>query len=189
MDPVQFLLDNKDAVLKAYETGNGPKGAWNILCNQIPELPDTMKYNSFKQYSTPFVKISLVLNVENEALKADNETLKAENNRLKHELETSKKKPVIIAQKDAQQRVEQTDTVKNIIGWTIVKRNPKNPKHSAVYDAKRRIQGKSISVYIGKEVNVDIAVKKIRKKEQELKKAGLKLTDLQKSKNEHIEQK
>ena len=125
---------------------------------------------------------------ENERLKVENEALIKRVAALEKEVAAFKDKLVtqLVTQSDGE-AVDKIDfreksPVPKIEGWSIVKIAPKNPKHSSVYHAKRKIKGRVFTAYIGKSLDADKAVKKIRAKERELSKKGFKLSDFQKGK-------
>ncbi len=56
--PIDFFMKHHEIILKAYKTAkNSPTTTWKILLKDFPILAKTMKYNTFKQYITPFAII------------------------------------------------------------------------------------------------------------------------------------
>lgn len=53
--PISFLIENENTILSAYTENNGkPKDTWRGLEKQLPQLSQTMSFNTFKQYVTVF---------------------------------------------------------------------------------------------------------------------------------------
>ncbi len=80
-NPVQVLIENRESVVKAYDAGKGPSGAWAILERGVPEIAASMTFNTFKQYVTPFVMIGAEYEKKLEAVlqerKAESTTVEA----------------------------------------------------------------------------------------------------------------
>lgn len=55
--PVQFMMEHKKIMLDTYNKDSSPKRSWVCLCEIIPEIESVMKFNTFKQYFSPFVLI------------------------------------------------------------------------------------------------------------------------------------
>ena len=56
-NPVRYMMGHEEIILDAYQGSKGPKGAWESLQEVLPDLPQVMRYNTFKQYITPFSMI------------------------------------------------------------------------------------------------------------------------------------
>ena len=56
-NPVKYMMGHEQIILDAYQRTGGPKGAWEFLQKVLPELLEVMRYNTFKQYITPFTMI------------------------------------------------------------------------------------------------------------------------------------
>ena len=57
--PVSYLIKHQDTILKKYhQSSNKPKYARESLQQVLPELSNTMSYNTFKQYVAVFVALS-----------------------------------------------------------------------------------------------------------------------------------
>ena len=56
-DPIKYLMDHKQIILDAYKLDSSPKKSWDYLCEQLPDLESSMKFNTFKVYYRPFVLI------------------------------------------------------------------------------------------------------------------------------------
>jgi len=56
-NPLKYMMGHEEIILDAYQGSKGPKGAWESLQEVLPDLPQVMRYNTFKQYITPFSMI------------------------------------------------------------------------------------------------------------------------------------
>jgi len=54
-NPISFLVDHETTILAAYGENNGkPRNTWFRLETELPELSQTMTFNTFKQYVSVF---------------------------------------------------------------------------------------------------------------------------------------
>ena len=171
-NPVQVLIENKKHVLDAYRTGGGPKKAWGILAVEVPEIAESMSFNSFKVYVVPFVMIATEYEKQLEAVTQElhkaserKKELQARLEAVMQELENTKGKVRETDRKESDgivtQELHSSDET-NISGWTVHKGK------DGYFRLHRRFKGRLYSIYAGKTLDRDKALKKIRAKESEL---------------------
>jgi len=56
---ISYMMKHRKLILEKYrKSNNKPKNAWESLQQNLPELSDTMSFNTFKQYVMVFVAVS-----------------------------------------------------------------------------------------------------------------------------------
>ena len=171
-NPVRYRISHEEIILDAYQESKGPKGAWESLQEDLPVLPQVMRYNTFKQYITPFSKImeqvTQRLHRNEQSRAALKETIKAlrqEKNMVERRLRAIEGRRLHkVTQKEQSQAVRQGlhKEVKNIQGWTMHKAK------DGYYRLHRKIKGRVHSIYLGKTLDTEKALNKISAKEKTL---------------------
>ena len=180
-NPVQVLIENRESIINAYGGGKGPKGAWGVLEKDVPEISETMTFNTFKQYVTPFVLIAGEYDRKVEAVTQEYHDLNERESMLKARLETVTQK-LYNTEKRLRELAEKTESVpsvpgaeKNVAQERLHRGKPNNIQGWTVHQGKdgyfrmhRRVAGKLYSIYLGNALDRDKAVEKIRTKEKTL---------------------
>ena len=171
-NPLKYMMGHEEIILDAYQGSKGPKGAWESLQEVLPDLPQVMRYNTFKQYITPFSMIMEEVTQRlhrNEQSRAElKETIKAlrqEKNMVENQLLAIEGRRLHkVTQKGQSQAVRQGlhKEVKSIQGWTMHKAK------DGYYRLHRKIKGRVHSIYLGKIPDTEKALNKIAAKEKKL---------------------
>ena len=171
-NPVRYMMGHEEIILNAYQGSKGPKGAWESLKEVLPDLPQVMRYNTFKQYITPFFiimeEVTQRLHRNEHKRAALKETIKAlrqEKNMVERRLRTVEGRRLHkVAQKGQSQAVRQGlhKKAKSIQGWTMHKAK------DGYYRLHRKIKGRVHSIYLGKIPDTEKALNKIAAKEKKL---------------------
>ncbi len=170
------MMGHEQTILDAYQKSGGPKGAWESVQKVLPDLSEVMRYNTFKQYITPFAMIMEEITQrlhKNKKAKAElNETIKA----LRQEKKMVEKqlKTIEAGQLHKVTHKRQSEAfsqglprgVKNIQGWTVHK------ARDGYYRLHRKIKGRVHSIYVGNTLDTDKALHKIAAKEKKLSGQG-----------------
>lgn len=218
--PISFLVDHEAAILAAYNENNGkPANTWRRLETELPELSQTMTFNTFKQYVSVFAfvkkRLDEVRQVEtNHALRGLRDEKSALEKKLQHASERLYK--VIQNQSETAEELKKTlkdkirlesllnegcagldkvrqdadlqssepeklDKVrqfrklespviqksggvpKRISGWSVQR------SKDGYYRCYRKINKRLHSVYLGKEIDLKDAERRIKAKEKALK--------------------
>ena len=58
LSPLEFLIEHRKIILQQYrENDSKAKKAWQGLQKTLPQLPEAMSFNTFKQYVSVFVVV------------------------------------------------------------------------------------------------------------------------------------
>ena len=154
-NPVQVLIENKKYVLDAYQTGGGPKKAWDILAGEVPEIADAMSFNSFKVYLVPFVLIAAEYEKQLEAVTQELHKASERENEIQSRLEAvtqefhnTKGKMRGTDRKESDgivtQKLHSSDET-NISGWTV------QQGQGRILSFASKVQGQAVFHLRGKE--------------------------------------
>jgi hypothetical protein len=166
--PIEFLMAHRKIILKKYRQNDSkPKKTWQCLQQVLPQLSESMSFNTFKQYMSVFVSVTNGLD----------KVIQSRNNLL---IDLTKQKDQLESQvnelKTRLDKVIQTDRIdpavikgldknpKRISGWNVQK------SKDGYYRCYRKIAKRLHSIYIGK--NLDLKKAQVRIAEKE-KKIGL----------------
>ena len=156
-NPVQILIEKRESVIGAYEAGKGPKGAWNVLEKEVPEIAESMTFNTFKQYVTPFVQIAAEYESKLQEVSQEVHKLREREREVLERLESASKTP----KKEGSQEVH-NKRIENINGWNIYRNK------DGYFRMHRKYGGLAHSIYLGKVFDREKAIAKIEAKEKEL---------------------
>lgn len=182
--PISFLFEHERLILQTYTQNNAkPAATWQCLEKTLPQLSQTMTFNTFKQYVSVFVSVKSRLD----------EVRQNEKHRLERKLDNAmgrldkvrrQKKRIIARLRKVQARKKQIKTEldkvrqskpddtekqqkldsvpKRICGWNV--------QHSkdGYYRCYRKIEKRLYSIYLGKNPDMEKSRARIRAKEKEL---------------------
>jgi len=161
--PISFLIENKETILQSfYQNGNKPKKSWQSLQKILPELNQTMRFNTFKQYLSVFAALSPELDRVTQKLE---EAIK-QKKELEGKVKTFKKELDKVTQTgkiDPQVRQKLDNQPKRIDGWSVQK------SKDGYYRCYRKIENRVHSIYIGKALDLEKARRCITEKEKALR--------------------
>jgi len=171
-NPVKYMMGHEEMLLDAYQSSGGPKGAWELLQKDLPDLLEVMKYNTFKQYITPFAMIMAEVTQRfhrnkkaNVELEQTIRRLRQEKNMLEGQIEAIQAgrldKVPHPGQSEALPQGSHRE-IKNIQGWTVHK------ARDGYYRLHRKIKGRVHSIYLGQTLDRDKALHKIAAKQKKL---------------------
>jgi len=160
--PIEFMIANRDKIHKAWQKEKDSKKIWLMLNKSLPELPETMKLNTFKQY-LPIMNLfyqELKKEMkEKEKLKGSLEVLKKQNVKLEKLINKAPNELDKVRQKVDKVR-QKLDNPVRINGWNVRK------SKDGYFRCYRKIKNKVESIYIGKKLDKEKAKRRIKKKEK-----------------------
>ena len=166
LSPIAFLMEHRKIILQQYrENDSKAKKAWESLQKILPQLPEAMSFNTFKQYISVFVVVTdgldKVIQDRGEAI----EQLKSEKGKLNRRLKeaTQRADKVIQTEPIEASVIQGLDNIpKRISGWNVQK------SKDGYYRCYRKIAKRLHSVYIGKDLDLEKAQIRITEKEKTL---------------------
>ncbi len=184
--PILFMVKHRNEILDAFDKNQEkPKKTWSSLLEVLPELSNTMRFNTFKQYVKVFASSSYELNKVRQDLATVKQRLDKTKNRqaeldrvnqdlaeVTQKLDTvNNKNQALLAElikvrqlgKVRERVIQRLDKhPKRISGWSVQK------SKDGYFRCYRKIEGRVHCVYIGKDFNVEKAQKRIFEKENSL---------------------
>ena len=183
--PIQFLISNQKVILKVYDQyDRKPKMTWQLLRSHLPQLSQSMSFNTFKQYIPVFGSVKKELDKVRQKIEDQKDKLAAENRELKKRLDkvvqkNKNQKDKLTAKnrelKDRLDKVRQSNENNtmdgNLSGEHPLKISGWNLQLSkdGYYRCYRKINKKVHCIYIGKVLDVEKAMGRIRQKEASLR--------------------
>jgi hypothetical protein len=164
--PLSFLADHENLILAAYrDNNNKPRDTWLSLEKYLPELSQTMTFNTFKQYISVFAFVKNRLDkVRQKEVIQEISNLKNEKTKLEQELLLAKQGLDKVRQNKENSPVNQKldKAPKRISGWSV------QYSKDGYYRCYRKIDKRVHSIYLGKELDVKEAENRISAKEKSL---------------------
>ena len=138
-NPIQFMIENREALFSAHkEVGGSPSKLWDRLKASVPEIEQSMAFNTFKQYVGAFFVMAAKLDEVTQRL---------------HELE---REVSLLRGYETRERAQ------NIDGWNV------QLGKDHYFRLFKKVRGRLRSVYLGRIYDVDKARALIHAKEEEL---------------------
>ena len=176
LTPIAFLIEHRKTILKQYRQNDSkPKKAWVSLLKILPQLSESMSFNTFKQYMSVFVVVTSGLD---KVIQQRDEAIQSRDNLSKDLKKTTKQKTQFLGQVDELKarldKVIHTQAVDaavvhglkkkpvRICGWNVQK------SKDGYYRCYRKIAKRVHSVYIGKDLDLKRAQVRIAEKEKTL---------------------
>ena len=155
--PIDFLLENQKTILKEYERNETHlRKTWDTLQIKLPQLSDTMSFNTFKQYLSVFIALR-------EQLRKESERELSKLGQKDTELSVLRLKV-----KELEKRLSKLGPKsQNIEGWTV------RLTAKGYYHLCKSFGGKVESIYIGKVLDEAKAGKRIAKRMSKLRQQGV----------------
>jgi len=104
LNPINVLIKYQKIIMETYyQNNNRPKATWECLQNKLPELSNSMSFNTFKQYLSVFLALLPELDkvIQEKNLIAQKlETVKSENHNLKNKLQSTSQKLYKVIQEE-----------------------------------------------------------------------------------------
>ncbi len=184
--PIHFMVEHQNEILDVFTRNQEkPKKTWSSLLEILPEISDTMQFNTFKQYVRVFAVFSFELDKVRQGLSAVKQKLdKTKSHQVEldkvrqgmakvtHELDKTKSQNYILleeldkvrqSEKDRERVTQRFDKhPKRISGWSVQR------SKDGYFRCYRKIEGRVHCVYIGKKFNAEKAQERIMKKEKSL---------------------
>ncbi len=184
--PIHFMVEHQNEILDVFTRNQEkPKKTWSSLLEILPEISNTMQFNTFKQYVRVFAVFSFELDKVRHGLSTVKQKLdktkshQAELDKVRqnmvtvtHELDKTKSQNLILlgeltrvrqSEKEREMVTQRFDKhPKRISGWSVQK------SKDGYFRCYRKIEGRVHCVYIGKIYNVEKAQKRIMEKEKSL---------------------
>ena len=177
LTPITFLIAHRKTILDQYrQNGSKPKKAWVSLLKILPQLSESMSFNTFKQYMSVFVSVT---NGLDKVIQERDALIHSRDNLLKDLKITTKQRAQLESQIDELNtrldKVIQTQAIdtsivngldkktKRISGWNVQK------SKDGYYRCYRKIAKRVHSVYIGKDLDLKKAQVRIAEKEKALR--------------------
>ena len=165
-EPIEFLISHRKSIVEAYNKNHAQtKDTWNYLEKTVPELFQTMSFNTFKQYVRVLVA---VVREFNEPLNGEGMVIQnlynssEEHNEPKTLLQDKLDKVIQINQTKSSVRQKLDRKPKRIFGWNVQRAK------DGYYRCYRKINNRVHSIYIGKTLDKHKAELRIKQKELEL---------------------
>ncbi|KPA08992.1 hypothetical protein MHK_010800 [Candidatus Magnetomorum sp. HK-1] len=163
--PIEFMITNRTKIHKVWQKEKDSKKTWLMLKASLPELHETMKLNTFKQYlpiMNLFYQELEKESKEKEELKNSLEDLKIQNSKFKMSANNPPVKLDRVRQKTSRVRQKLDNSIK-INGWNVRK------SKDGYFRCYRKIRNKVESIYIGKTLDKEKTKMRIREKEKYLR--------------------
>ena len=176
LTPIAFLIEHRKTILKQYRQNDSKaKKAWASLLKILPQLSETMSFNTFKQYLSVFVAVT---NGLDKVIQNRDEVTQSRQNLLNDLKITTKQKMQLEGQVDELKirldKVIHTEALdaavihgldkksERISGWNVQK------SKDGYYRCYRKIAKRVHCVYIGKDLDLKKAQVRITEKEKTL---------------------
>jgi seryl-tRNA synthetase len=168
VSPLEFMISNRKIILDAVQTNQSFQIAWDFLANELPQINEITKFNTFKSY----IKILLIVDEklkENEQLKEELQKYETEKKQLIQEKESlsmnlqklvseikslreSEIKKVMEKDKNATDK----KIPQQVEGWGVQLKDP-------YYRLFKKINGKVKWIHVGRKWDHKLAWDKIQK--------------------------
>ncbi len=158
--PITFILTHKNFIIPLhYQNGKKVKKTWHCLKESLPELQESMKFNTFKQYLSVITAIATEVEEDTERKNEVRQKLSNQTVHLQGQLDRVRQKD----QTSTEVRQGLDNPIKRISGWNVRKSN------DGYYRCYRKIRNQVHCVYLGRELDVQKAQHRIKEKENKLK--------------------
>jgi len=155
--PIDFLLENQKTILKEYERNETHlRKTWDTLQIKLPQLSDTMSFNTFKQYLSVFIALREKLRKESERELSKLGQKDTELSALRLKVKELEKRLSKLGPKS-----------QNIEGWTV------RLTAKGYYNLCKSFGGIVESIYIGKVLDEAKARKRIAERMSKLRQQGV----------------
>ena len=176
LSPIAFLIEHRKIILTQYRQNAGkPRKTWESLRKILPQLSETMSFNTFKQYMSVLVALT---NGLDQVIQDRDEVIQSKENLLADLKKITEQRAQLEGQveelKARLDKVIQTPA----IDTSIIDGSDKNPKRiggwnvqkskDGYYRCYRKIAKRLHSVYIGKDLDLKKAQVRITEKEKKL---------------------
>lgn len=176
LSPIAFLMEHRKAIVKQYRQDDGkPKKTWDSLLKSLPQVSESMSFNTFKQYMSVFVGVTngldKVIQQRDELIEARDNLIKdlkkttQQNSQLKSQVQTLKTRLDKVRQSESTNPSVINGLEKNtkrICGWNV------RQSKDGYYRCYRKIAKRVHSVYVGKDLDFKKAQARITEKEKAL---------------------
>ncbi len=167
--PIQFLMKHQQPVVNAFlDNGRQPKKTWENLRDMLPDLADTMSFNTFKQYLSVLMvilpELDKVRREKNELVRQLDKTTR-EKSELEQRFGTLKERFDGDVAKDKTNGPigrKSRHAAKRVLGWSI------QQSKDGYYRCFRKINSRVHCIYIGKTLVLETTKAKILEKERAL---------------------
>lgn len=167
--PIQLLMKHRRTVIDSFfDNDRRPQKTWNDLSRLLPELKESMSFNTFKQYVSILAAVSFELDTvrqEKTELAEQLDKIEQQKSQLEKRIRVLEKGYTEVAgrtQSKRSVRQESKQAPRRVMGWSV------QQSKDGYYRCFRKIEGRVHCIYIGKSMVVKTARLKIREKEMAL---------------------
>ena len=147
-DSFQFMLENRKTIGEVLQKFSTLSEAWKILLEELPEIGEIVKFNTFRSYAR-------FLNVVGSQLD-EKDSLKMELDKVRQGKEVLAQELDKVRQRLLKDEPESSAIPKHVEGWGVQLKGH-------YYRLFKKIDGKVKWIHIGRKWNMELAIRKIRR--------------------------